>query len=167
MAEQILDVVSSAEIEELFKMKRNFYYIFKPEFIAECFLNAVDSIAFIDFTSNRKRTSLKVNPFTVNLKFSQEKFLKMNTEADWDYTKCSDLQALYSKITMVIGRTLVAKFTENLKTGLELPEIEEAMKNYRLDKSSVGVILTTISAIVPAQIENFQDDFIFKYSILI
>ena len=130
-------------------------------------MNAVDSIAFIDFTSNRKRTSLKVNPFTVNLKFSQEKFLKMNTEADWDYTKCSDLQALYSKITMVIGRTLVAKFTENLKTGLELPEIEEALKNYKLDKSSVGVILTTISAIVPAQIENFQDDFIFKYSILI
>ena len=167
MAEQILDAVSSAEIEELFKMKRNFYYIFKPEFIAECFLNAVDSFAFIDFTSNRKRTSLKVNPFTVNLKFSQEKFLKMNTDADWDYTKCSDLQALYSKITMVIGRTLVAKFTENLKVGLELPEVEEALRNYRLDKSSVGVILTTISAIVPAQIENFQDDFIFKYSILI
>jgi hypothetical protein len=41
------------------------------------------------------------------------------------------------------------------------------LKNYRLDKSAVGVILTTISAIVPAQIENFQDDFIFKYSILI
>lgn len=91
----------------------------------------------------------------------------MNTEADWDYTKCSDLQTLYSKITMVIGRTLVAKFTENLKVGLELPEVEEALRNYRLDKSAVGVILTTISAIVPAQIENFQDDFIFKYSILI
>jgi hypothetical protein len=68
---------------------------------------------------------------------------------------------------MVIGRTLVAKFTENLRSGLELPEIEEALRNYILDKSSVGVILTTISAIVPAQIENFQDDFIFKYSILI
>ena len=167
MTEQVLDAVSSAEIEELFKLKRNFYYIFKPEFIAECFLNAVDSFNFIDFTSNRKRTSLKVNPFTVNLKFSQEKFLETHSGTDYDYTNASDIQALYSKITMIIGRTLVQKFTDNLNKGLELPEVEEAMANYKLDPKSIGVILTTISAIVPAQIENFKEDFIFKYSILI
>ena len=167
MTEQVLDAVSSTEIEELFRMRRNFYYIFSPEFIAECFLNAVDSFNFIDFTSNRKRTSLKVNPFTVNLKFSQTKFLELHGGSDLDYTNSPDLQALYSKITMIIGRTLVQKFTENLSAGLELPEIEKALANYKLDKSSVGVIMTTISAIVPAQIENFQEDFIFKYSILI
>lgn len=157
--------VSINELTELFHIRNNFYYIFPADFIRRCFLETVDSIPFIDFTSNRKRTALKINPFRVNMRFDVQAFLAAHPDKDFRYIP--DHNDMSKQKLMLIQLLFVHAFIDKLSEGLDDPQIVEAIKKLKISKKKLSVVMSTISSITIEDVDSPNDNFIFSYMMFI
>ena len=157
--------IDTNELTELFHLRKNFYYIFPADFIRRCFLETVDSISFVDFTSNRKRTALKINPFRVNMRFSVAEFLAKHPDQDFRYI--ADHDDMSKKKLLIVQLMFVHAFIDKLSEGLDDPSIKEAIAKLKVNKKKLSVVMSTISSITVEDVENPNDDFIFSYMMFV
>ena len=145
-----LDNCDPQEIADLFALQRNFLYIFGEDYLKQCLLDSVDECPFIDFLSQRKRTTLRVRPLDVNMVFLESEYAQEN---DVSYLQLSN-KDIETHRTHIISEIFVSRFIDRVIAGLQSEKIEEALKIYKMDKKKIGVIFSSIMSITMEEMDS-------------